>query len=250
MVLAYVGYGLLAVVGVYLLLLVAAALSADPNKTYERPSGLCRFLLDITVRMLVFFGRVHVEVTGLEKLPKDGRFLLVGNHRSNYDPIVQLAVMQKYKLAFISKPENFKIPLVGRILRRCCFLPIDRENPRNAITTIHAAARLMEDDQVSVGVYPEGTRSRTGELLPFHGGVLKIAQQAHVPVVVAAIQGVEGISRNFPLRRTNVRLDILETLPADYVAHCRSAALGNEIRDTLEAYLPRTQQPYPVAHTA
>ena len=112
------------------------------------------------------------------------------------------------------------------------------------------AARLMEDDQVSVGVYPEGTRSRTGELLPFHSGVLKIAQQAHVPVVVAAIQGVEGISRNFPLRRTNVRLDILETLPADYVAHCRSAALGNEIRDTLEAYLPRTQQPYPVAHTA
>ena len=250
MMLAYIGYGLLAIVGVYLLLLVIAALSADPNKTYERPSALCRFLLDVTVRLLVFFGRVHVEVTGLEKLPQNGRFLLVGNHRSNYDPIVQLAIMRKYKLAFISKPENFKIPLVGRILRRCCFLPIDRENPRNAITTIHAAARLMEDDQVSVGVYPEGTRSRTGELLPFHGGVLKIAQQAHVPVVVAAIQGTEGISRNFPLRRTYVRLDILETLPADYVAHCRSAALGNEIRDTLEAYLPKMHQPYPVAHTA
>ena len=58
MVLAYVGYGLLGVIGVYLLLLVAAALSADPRKTYERPSAFCRFLLDVTVRMLMFFGRV------------------------------------------------------------------------------------------------------------------------------------------------------------------------------------------------
>ena len=66
MVLAYVGYGLLGVVGVYLLLLVIAALPADPRKTYERPSAFCRFLLDVTVRMLMFFGRVHVEVTGLE----------------------------------------------------------------------------------------------------------------------------------------------------------------------------------------
>ena len=250
MVLAYVGYGLLAVVGIYLLLLVIAALTADPKKTYERPSGLCRWLLDFTVRLLMLFGRVRVEVTGLEKLPQDGRFLLVSNHRSNYDPIVQLACMQKCKLAFISKPENFKIPLVGRILRRCCFLPIDRENPRNAITTIRAAARLMETDTVSVGVYPEGTRSRTGELLPFHSGVLKAAQQAHVPVVVAAIQGAENVGHNFPLRRTTVRLDILETLPADYVAHCRSAVLGEEIRGTLERYLPKTAQPYPVAHSA
>ena len=250
MVLAYVGYGLLGVVLLYVLLLAVAALTADPKKTYERPSGLCRWLLDFTVRLLMFFGRVRVEVTGLEKLPQDGRFLLVSNHRSNYDPIVQLACMQKYKLAFISKPENFKIPLVGRILRRCCFLPIDRENPRNAITTIHAAARLMEQDTVSVGVYPEGTRSRTGELLPFHSGVLKIAQQAHAPVVVAAIQGAENVGHNFPLRRTTVRLDILETLPADYVAHSRSAVLGEEIRGTLERYLPKTAQPYPVAHSA
>ena len=250
MVLAWIGYGLLGVVLLYVLLLAAAALTADPNKTYEHPSGLCRWLLDFTVRLLMFFGRVRVEVTGLEKLPQSGRFLLVSNHRSNYDPIVQLAVLQKYKLAFISKPENFKIPLVGRILRRCCFLPIDRENPRNAITTIHAAARLMEQDTVSVGVYPEGTRSRTGELLPFHSGVLKIAQQAHVPVVVAAIQGAENVGHNFPLRRTTVRLDILETLPADYVARSRSAVLGEEIRGTLERYLPKTTQTYAVAHSA
>ena len=250
MVLAWIGYGLLGVVLLYVLLLTAAALTADPNKTYEHPSGLCRWLLDFTVRLLMFFGRVRVEVTGLEKLPQSGRFLLVSNHRSNYDPIVQLAVLQKYKLAFISKPENFKIPLVGRILRRCCFLPIDRENPRNAITTIHAAARLMEQDTVSVGVYPEGTRSRTGELLPFHGGVLKIAQQAHTPVVVAAIQGAENVGHNFPLRRTTVRLDILETLPADYVARSRSAVLGEEIRGTLERYLPKTAQPRPIPHSA
>ena len=232
MVLAYVGYGLLAVVGIYLLLLVIAALTADPNKTYERPSGLCRWLLDFTVRLLMLFGRVRVEVTGLEKLPQDGRFLLVSNHRSNYDPIVQLACMQKCKLAFISKPENFKIPLVGRILRRCCFLPIDRENPRNAITTIRAAARLMETDTVSVGVYPEGTRSRTGELLPFHHGSFKIAKLADCPIAVMTVR----YGKRHGLRR-RVELRVPEVLDVEYVRANRTNAISDRVRETVERQL-------------
>lgn len=67
-------------------------------------------------------------------------------------------------------------------------MAIDRENPRNALLTIEKAAKLIESDEVSIGIYPEGTRSKECVLLPFHNGVFKIAQKASVPIVVASIQ--------------------------------------------------------------
>ena len=69
---------------------------------------------------------------GIDKIPKDGRFLFVSNHRSIFDPILTWYVLKDYDLAFILKAENFRIPIFGRIIRKCCFMAIDRENPRNA----------------------------------------------------------------------------------------------------------------------
>lgn len=63
--------------------------------------------------------------------------------------------MKERNLAFVSKAENFQIPIFGRIIRRCCFMAIDRENPRNALLTIEKAAKLIASDEVSIGIYPE-----------------------------------------------------------------------------------------------
>ena len=104
--------------------------------------------------------------------------MFVGNHRSNFDPIIEWLVLKPWDIAFISKGENFKIPFFGRIIRKCCFMPIDRENPRKALRTINKASDLLQSGEVSIGVYPEGTRSKTGELLPFHDGVFHIAKKA------------------------------------------------------------------------
>ncbi len=73
----------------------------------------------------------------------------------------------------------------------CCFLPIDRENPRKAIPTINRAAKLLKEQEVSVGIYPEGTRGKDCRLLPFHNGVFKIAQKAEAPIAVLSITGTE-----------------------------------------------------------
>ena len=159
----------------YVLFLTVCALLVDTKKEYEHDSPFYRRLL---------YGHIHVD--GMEKLPKDGRFLLVCNHRSNFDPILTWQVMKERNLAFVSKAENFRIPIFGRIIRRCCFMAIDRENPRNALLTIEKAAKLIASDEVSIGIYPEGTRSKECVLLPFHNGVFKIAQKASVPIVVAS----------------------------------------------------------------
>ena len=175
------------------LLLVAffgvCALCVDPRKEYEKNSPFYRFLVDCVSAAMIRFLRIRVHITGFEQVPEGTRVLFVSNHRSNFDPIITWYVMKKWKIAYISKPSNFRIPFFGRIIRKCCFLPIDRENPRNAIITINKAAGLLQKQEVSIGIYPEGTRSKSGILLPFHNGVFKIAKKADAPVVVFSIIG-------------------------------------------------------------
>lgn len=221
---------LLGVCVLYLLLLGISALLVDEKREYGQDSPFYRFLLYSATSCCVKLLRIHVHTEGIDKLPKDGRFLLVSNHRSNFDPILTWYVLKDRNLAFISKAENFRIPIFGRIIRRCCFMAIDRENPRNAIKTIDKAAELIEKDEVSIAIYPEGTRSKECVLLPFHNGVFKIAQKANVPIVVAAIQGTEQIHKNYPRRRSDIRLEIVETIPSDYVKMNRTTAIGERVR--------------------
>lgn len=214
---------------IWIAVLSVSALLVKPERNYDRFSCYYRFLLDSTTAFSVRLLGIRVHSEGLEKLPK-GRFLLVGNHRSNFDPILTWYVLRDRNLAFVSKPENFQIPIFGRIIRRCCFLPIDRENPRNAIRTINKAAKLLEKNQVNMAVYPEGTRSKDGTLLPFHNGVFKIAQKAEVPIVVAAISGTEQIHRNCFRRKSEVHLEIVDVISAQTVKESRTAELGERVR--------------------
>lgn len=229
---------LLGVIGAYLLLLLVCALLVNPQKDYEKCSPLYRWLLDSATAVALRVSRVRVHVEGLEKIPQDTKKLLfVSNHRSNYDPIVTWYALKKWRLAFISKEENFHIPIFGRLIRKCGFMAIDREDPRKAIVTIQKAARLLEQGEVSVGVYPEGTRSKNCQLLPFHNGVFKIAQKAKAPVVVLAVQGTEQVHKNYPFHRTDVYVEVLDVIDGETVASSATAETGEKVRALLAQHL-------------
>lgn len=218
---------------VYILFLGICCLFIDPNKEYERNSLFYRFLLDSATAAAIKLLRIRVHVSGIEKIPKDKKVLFVCNHRSSFDPIITWYALRRWKIAFISKGSNFNIPFFGRIIRKCCFLAIDRENPRRAIVTINKAAKLLEKQEVSVGVYPEGTRSRSNQLLPFHNGVFKIAQKADVPIVVLSITGTELISGRTPFRPTDVYLDVLEVFPNKNIKEIKTEMIGMMVRHLL-----------------
>lgn len=221
----------------YILLICISSFLVDTKKEYSTNSRYYRWLLNSATGLLLFFGRIKVKVSGEEKIPSDSRFLFVSNHRSKFDPIISWYILRKYDVAFISKPENFDVPAFGRIIRKCCFMAIDRENPRNAIKTIIKASELIKSDTVSIGVYPEGTRSKTNELLPFHNGVFKIAQKANVPIVVASIRGTEKIHKNTPFRSVPVNIDILDVLSPEDIYHRRTDQIGEIIRNEIEKKL-------------
>ena len=220
----------------YALLLIVSACFVNPGKTYDKHSRYYRWLLNSSTGIMVFFGRIHLHPKGLEKLPQ-GRFLLICNHRSKLDPITTWYMLRKYDLAYISKEKNFRVPFWGNIIRKCCFLPIDRENARNAMKTVAEAINLLKNDEVSVAVYPEGTRNYGEDLLPFRNGVFKIAQKANVPIVICGLKGADEIKNNFPLHRSDVYFEVLDVLPPEIANSMHTNEIGDFSRKIMLSYI-------------
>ena len=236
----YVGLTLLGVLAVFLLyciVLVVSTLFVNTDREYDKPSPYFRFLLNSSTFIGLHILRVKLHVEGIELVPRDQRFLLVSNHRSNYDPIVTWLVLHDRDMAFITKPDNFKVPFWGRIIRKCAFMGIDRSSARESIKTVNRAAEKMKNGYVSVGVYPEGTRSHDMTLLPFHTGVFRIAQKADAPVVVMTVRGTEDIHRRYIKRRTHVYIHFIEVIPKEEVHSLSTAEMSDRVRNEFLAEL-------------
>lgn len=238
-ILLWVILAVLALALAYILFLQVCNLLVNPKKEYDHCDKFYFRVLNSAAACSFVLGRLRIRLEGAEKVPWDQRFLLVSNHCSNYDPIITWYLLRKNNMAFVSKGENFKVPLFGGMIRKCGFLSIDREDPKESMRTLMKAADLMKRNEASVGIYPEGTRNRTPEkgLLPFHNGVFKIAQMAKAPIVVAALHGTDQIRKNYPWRCTKVSLEILEVISAEEIAGRRTAEIGERVAGLLQEAL-------------
>lgn len=221
----------------YWLVLGAFAVFYSTKKEYEKPSKLSLFLLNAAYWFVCSAARVKVRVNGAEKIPTDRRFLFVSNHLSRFDPMIQSLVLWKTPMAFISKPSNFKIPIGRHFMNRSCYIAIDRESPRNAAKAISRAAELLKKDAVSIAVYPEGHRGTGYTLQEFKPGCLKAATKAGCPITVAVISGTERIHKNFPWRRTNVTLDIIDVIESGE----KTVDLSERIRGEMQRHLTKIE---------
>lgn len=210
-ILTFVGLYALYFLGLYIL-----SLTISKNKEYEKQNRFMRFLLDQTLNILCFFSGARIQVNGLDKVPEDKQFVLVYNHKSNFDPMILSVVLKKKDLIHISKPGNFNIPIAGRMVKRNCYLSINREDAREAYKTINKAASYIKDNKFSIGVSPEGTRNRTDEpLLEFRDGCFKIALLSKAPIVVCCLHNTADIVKNFPFKRTTIEVNFLDVIEYD-----------------------------------
>lgn len=230
---------LLAAALLYILFLEVCNLLVNSRREYDHCDRFYFRVLNSAAFCSFRLARLRIRFEGGEKVPWDRRFLLVSNHCSNFDPIITWYYLRKNNMIFVSKGENFKVPLFGGIIRKCGFLRIDRDDPKESMRTLMKAADLIKRDEASVGIYPEGTRNRTPEegLLSFHNGVFKVAQMAKAPIVVAALHGTGNIRKRYPLRSTRVRLEILEVIPVEEINGRRTAEIGQRVAEILSANL-------------
>ena len=197
------------------LILTCFALPFKKDKEYKKPNKWANFWLTEAITYIDNHSGARIKFRNKMELPKE-RFLLVCNHRSKFDPMLLTKLYGHKGLSFISKPTNFKIPLGGHFMKATCYLSIDRYDKLKSLETMKKAGELIESGFVSIGVFPEGTRSEDNNLHEFHEGVFSIAKKVNCPIVVVTLDGTENIHVNFPKRRTKVYYDMIEILyPSD-----------------------------------
>ncbi len=217
----------------YLAVIFVLTLFVNKNKPCDKQSRFYRVNAYLILELVLWFLRVKITYNGLDKIPTDRRFLLVSNHRSMVDALIILAMLEDFEVSFISKPENFKLPLVGPIMHKLTFMPIDRENARNAMRTIHRATDFVKDDKASIMVYPEGTRSKTGKLLEFKDGVFYIAKKAKCPIVVVTTDNADMVFKSFPFKATKVNAEVLAVLEPDSFIDKTTHQISEDVRDMM-----------------
>ena len=219
------------------LVLIIACLTIPMDKKYETPSNFYRGLFNLGYWSICKLGRVRIHASGLEKIPHGTKFMLISNHRSKFDNMIHSIVLHKEPVAFISKPENFNIPIGRHFMVRQLYMSIERGNPRSGIQTIQKASEYIKNDITSIGVFPEGTRSKDETLMDFKPGCFRIAEKTGCPIVIGVTQGTQNIHKNFPWKKTDVYFDIIKLLSSNETAGKKTVELSDYAHDLISSYL-------------
>ena len=225
-------YVLLAVVALAFLWTICALV--DLNKPQEHDSKFYRSVMHLYIEALITLVRVKLDTRGLENIPKEGRFLVVCNHLFIADPGIVLHCFRKSQLAFLTKKENYSMPIINKFMHKILCQPIDRENDRQALKSIIKCIRLIQEDEVSVCAFPEGYTSKDGYLHPFRSGVFKIAQKTGVPIVVCTIKNTRQIFKNLKKgKKTVVPFHLVKVIPPEDLAGKTTTQIGDEIYEMM-----------------
>ena len=130
---------------------------------------------------------IRYRVAGREHVPRDRAVVFCANHQSNVDPPVLYRALHP-RLHILYKAELQKLPILGRAFGLGGFVPVDRTSREHSVAAVEQAAQSLRAGN-SFLTFPEGTRSRTGALLPFKKGGFILAIKAQVPIVPVAVQG-------------------------------------------------------------
>lgn len=178
--------------------------------------------------------RIKVEVNGLEMVPTEGPVIYMGNHQGNFDILALTRAIPRL-FSWVAKEELFRVPVFGAAMRRAGYIPLDRSDGRKALKSMNQAAQRIASG-ASVVIFPEGTRTKDGALLPFKRGAFMLAARAGVPIVPFTINGSRAINpRNrIELRPGTIRVSFGAPIE---VAGVAEAELLERVRAAIAAKL-------------
>jgi len=234
-VLAAIGYpvaGLIILVALPLqALLLALAAPFDRNRAVAG-----RFLRLVGVLLTKTFPPWRLRVEG--RWPREGGpFVVVANHQSMLDILLLSHLPREMK--WVAKDSLFKVPWVGWMLRMSGDIPVRRGDAESGGEALGRAKAYLSRG-MSVMMFPEGTRSTTGGLLPFKSGAFRLAIEAGVPVLPVAVNGTgEGMPKGGPwVNPCRAVAKVLEPVPVSGLRPEEAARLRDEVRSRIQAALP------------
>ncbi len=191
-------------------------------------------------RALLRISGVRVKVEGLEKISRDGSYVFVSNHLSYMDTPVVLANIP-VQFRFLAKRGLFQIPFLGWHLARAGHIQVPRGDARAGVKTMNRAAEVVRTCGISLIIFPEGGRSRDGELGSFKEGAAFIAIRAGVPMVPMCLQGTREVLPfgSGTVRSGEVIMRIGDPIPTSQATDRDRARLTAEVRHRIVELLDR-----------
>ena len=157
---------------------------------------------------------INYEVYGLDNIDPDKQYIFMCNHESALDILLGVAAIPS-NIVFLAKKELFRIPVFGWAMRAAGMIEIDRQNSEIARKTVSEAVETLIHSPFSTLIYPEGTRSDRGELLPFKKGGFILAIRTQLPVVPITILGSGGVlpKGTFTIKKSHIKMIIDNPIP-------------------------------------
>jgi 1-acyl-sn-glycerol-3-phosphate acyltransferase len=184
---------------------------------------------------------VRVHVHGLEHLQGPGPYIFAPNHQSNFDIAALLGYLPGQN-RFVAKKELFNEPVLGMVLRTMGMIPVDRDNPLESIDLLNQAAAGGS----SLIIFPEGTRSRDGQLLPFKKGPFIAAIHLKLPIVPVVCFGTSAIMPKggyLSIVPGDVDVFIEPPIATDGLGYDDRNALRDQVRTVIATHLASADKP-------
>lgn len=216
--------GLPATLFLFLMVILSLIFNRDGRAVHAIGALWCRLILALS--------GVRVSVKDAANIPKGRSVIIMSNHQGAFDiPVLQSRLPLQFR--WVAKKSLFKIPVVGWSMSLAGYIGIDRENASAAYKSIEAASDKIKRG-VSVLIFPEGTRSAGGELLPFKKGGFLLASKSGLEIVPVAIKGTKDIMKkgSLMISPADVTLSIGEPFPA-------SGLSENELREKTKKAIER-----------
>lgn len=182
---------------------------------------------------------IRVKVSGLEGVDAKAQCLFMANHLSFLDgPLLAMAVRRTARI--ILKKSLFRIPILGSVMRHVGFVPVDRKGLKGGQRSLRRAARLMREKRWSFLVFPEGTRSRDGKMLPFRRGGFFLALESGAPIIPVTISGTYELmpKGQWYSRSGEVRIVFHDPVPVSGYAVETMPELMERVRTAVASGLP------------
>lgn len=180
-------------------------------------------------KAVLFIAGVRLKVEGREKIDKNGKYVFISNHLSNFDIPVLISAIPN-NLRFIYKKSIAYVPFFGWAVYLGGYVPVDRSNARSGFEAIRKAAGIIKEKGLSFIVFPEGTRSRDGNLGEFKRGGFLLANAVKEKIVPVTIIGSDKI---LPKKSFKIKSGIVKVILGDPVEFREDKTFMNEIRDII-----------------